>query len=72
MQIAARRAHVWLEPPPTTAGERYRQRSALARYAHVRELEDWLRHNLFLPGLTWEEERLQELEVRVRRRLTEL
>ncbi len=72
LQIAARRASLYLDLPAATAADRFDQRVALAYYAHLRKLETFMRHNLFLPGLQWDDERLQELEERVFARLEEL
>ena len=64
-------AYLALAEELATAAERFDERSALAFYLHLRQLETWERHDLFLPGLHWDEERLAELETRVRERLEE-
>ncbi len=77
LQSAARRASVYLARPAgdsaEDAGERFDERVALAFYAQIRQdEEEYTRHNLFLPELSWDEERLAELEERVLARLEEL
>ena len=71
LQIAARRAAVYLELAPSTAAERFCERAALSFFLHVRALESYMRRELFLPGLHWDEDRLEEVEARVRARLGE-
>ncbi len=74
LQTAARRASAYLAMPPSAAaGERFDERLALAFYAQLRQdAEQYSRHDLFLPDLSWDEERLAELEERVVARLEEL
>jgi hypothetical protein len=63
---------IYLVAPASTAAERFDERIALATFAHVRDLEPYVRYDLFLPGLHWEEPRLAELDARVRARLDEV
>ncbi len=72
LQSAARRASLYLDFPARTAADRFDQRAALSFYAHLRKLDVYLGHSIFLPGLTWDDERLEELEERVFERLDEL
>ncbi len=72
LQSAARRAHAYLETEAATAAQRFDERSALAFYADLRQQEKFMRQNLFLPGRHWDEERLEQIEVRVRQRLATL
>ncbi len=72
LQIAARRTAAYLETRSRTGAERFTERVALAFYVQLRNTDSYLRHNLFLPGLSWDEERLAELEERASDRLEEL
>ena len=54
------------------ADRRFGERVALAFYLQMRKTETWMRRELFLPGLHWDEERLEEIETRARARLEEV
>ncbi len=69
LQTTARRAAAYLETAAATAEERFRERAALSFFLHVRQLGDYMRHDLFLPDRHWDEERQAEIEARSRARL---
>ena len=72
LQLTARRASAYLEATAATAVERFHERAALSFYLHVRQQDQYMRRNLFLPGLHWDEERLAAVEAQARARLEKL
>ncbi len=65
-QSAGRLAAAYLELSVPDPGERFRKRLALALFEHARQAEERKLVNLFLPGLSWDEDRLTDVGRRAR------
>lgn len=61
LQSFARLARIWLEIPARSPRQRFQKRRALAFFCHLHQLGGSSKHQILLPDLTWDEDRLAEL-----------